>query len=149
MSSSIPSVKDLINVFPRTVTPITSEPNYDSLKNLKDQLKANTASIPTTLGGGNHGYLGLILSPTAYVTIAPTPFEEPNYPGQHPTIPDGTNAANMSAIIRCHTKDLQQWRECKNIINNYFSTDQMGEQVSWILWQIMPGDGGWDRLLDM
>ena len=25
----------------------------------------------------------------------------------------------------------------------------MGEQVSWILWRIMPGDSGWDRLLDM
>ena len=25
----------------------------------------------------------------------------------------------------------------------------MGEQVSWIPWQIVPGDSGWDRLLDM
>ena len=36
-----------------------------------------------------------------------------------------------------------------DVSNNCFSTDQMGEQVSWILWWIMPGDGGWDRLLDM
>ena len=36
-----------------------------------------------------------------------------------------------------------------DISNNCFSTDQMGEQVSWIPWQIMPGDSGWDRLLDM
>ena len=33
-----------------------------------------------------------------------------------------------------------------DISNNCFSTDRMGE---WIPWQIMPGDGGWDRLLDM
>ena len=36
-----------------------------------------------------------------------------------------------------------------DVSNNCFSTDQMGEQVSWIPWQIMPGDGGWDRLLVM
>ena len=76
----------------------------------------STASIPTTLGGSNHSYLGLILSPSAYVTITTTPFQEPNYPDQHPTIPAGTNATNTSAIIRHHTEDLRQWRECKNVI---------------------------------
>ena len=39
--------------------------------------------------------------------------------------------------------------DSSDISNNCFSTDQMGEQVSWIPWWIMPGDGGWDRLLDM
>ena len=39
--------------------------------------------------------------------------------------------------------------DSSDISNNCFPTDQMGEQVSWIPWQIMPGDGGWDRLLDM
>ena len=39
--------------------------------------------------------------------------------------------------------------DSSDVSNNCFSTDQMGEQVSWILWRIMPGDGGWDRLLDM
>ena len=116
MSSTVPSVEDLTNAFPTTITPITGKPNYASLKNLKDQLKANAASIPTTLGGSNHSYLGLILSPSSYATIATTSFQEPNYPGQHPTIPAGTNAATISAIIRHHTEDLQQWRECKNVI---------------------------------
>ena len=39
--------------------------------------------------------------------------------------------------------------DSSDVSNNCFSTDQMGEQVSWIPWQIMPGDSGWDRLLDM
>ena len=116
MSSNVPSVEDLTNAFPTTITPITGEPNYALLKNLKDQLKANATSIRTTLGGGNHGYLGLILSPSAYATITTTPFQESNYPGQHPTIPAGTNATNTSAIICHHTEDLKQWHECKNII---------------------------------
>ena len=116
MSSTVPSLEDLTIAFPTTFTPITGEPNYTSLKNLKDQLKAYAASIPTTLGGRNHGYLGLILSPSSYATIATTPFQELNYPGQHPTIPAGTNAATTSAIIHCLTEDLRQWCECKSVI---------------------------------
>ena len=105
MTSSVPSVEDFTNAFPTQLTPIVGEPTYTTLKTLKDQLKANAASMPTTLDGGNHGYLGLILSPATYATISPTVFIEPAYPGQHPTIPAGTNAANTSTIIRCHTED--------------------------------------------
>ena len=115
ITSSIPSVEDFTNAFPTQVTPIVGEPTYATLKTLKDQLKANAASVPTTLGGGNHGYLGLILSPATYVTISPTAFIEPAYPGQHPAISASTNAANTSAIIRCHTEDTRQWREFKNV----------------------------------
>ena len=115
MTSTVLSIEDFTNAFPNHLTPIVSEPTYQTLKELKDQLKANAASIPTTLGGGNHGYLGLILSPAAYATISPTAFVKPAYPGQHPAIPAGTNAANTSAIIRRHTEDMRQWREFKNV----------------------------------
>ena len=115
MTTAVPSVEDVTNAFPTAVTKITGEPNYESLKNLKDELKANAASIPTTLGGGTHGYLGLILSPAAYATIAATQFIEPIYPGQHPNVPAGTSAANTSTIVRRHTEDLRQWREFKNV----------------------------------
>ena len=115
MTTSVPSVEDITNAFPTPITKITGKPNYEGLKHLKDQLKANAASIPTTLGGGTHGYLGLILSPAAYATIAATQFIEPGYPGQHPNVPAGTNAANISTIVRRHTEDLRQWREFKNV----------------------------------
>ena len=115
MTTSIPSVEDISNGFPTPITKIEGEPNYESLKTLKDQLKANAASIPTTLRGGNHGYLGLILSPAAYATIAATQFVEPAYPGQHPNIPAGTSAANTSTIVHRHTEELRQWCEFKNV----------------------------------
>ena len=117
MTTSVPSVEDITNAFPTCITKITGEPNYEGLKNLKDQLKANAASIPTTLGGGTHGYLGLILSPAAYATIADPQFIEPIYPGQHPNVSAGASAANTSTstIVRRHTEDLRQWREFKNV----------------------------------
>ena len=108
MTTSVPSVEDITNAFPTAITKITGKPNYESLKNLKDELKANAASIPTALGSGTHGYLCLILSPAAYATIAATQFIEPVYPGQHPNVPAGTSAANTSTIVRHHTEDLRQ-----------------------------------------
>ena len=58
--------------------PIHGEPNYNSLTIILNQLKANARSVQTFLGGGHHGYLGLLLSPAQYATIAPnTPFQYP------------------------------------------------------------------------
>ena len=115
MTSSVPSVEDITNEFPTPITKITGEPNYESSKYLKNQLKANAASIPTTLRGGNHGYLGLILSPAIYTTIAATQFVEPIYPRQHPNVPTGTSATVTSTIVCCHKENLCQWREFKNV----------------------------------
>ena len=54
------------------LTAIRWEPTYETLHNLKNELKANANSVRTTLGGGNHGYLGMILTPAEYHRIAPT-----------------------------------------------------------------------------
>ena len=54
------------------LTAIRTEPTYETLHHLKNEVKANASSVPTTLGGGNHGYLGMILTPAEYCYIAPT-----------------------------------------------------------------------------
>ena len=46
----------------KTPTPIRGEPSCKLLKRLKIELQANSRSVGTDLGGGNHGYLGLILT---------------------------------------------------------------------------------------
>ena len=46
------------------------------------QIKANTSSVPSTLGGGQHGYIRVILSPVIYATLPPMhPFVPPDHPG--------------------------------------------------------------------
>ena len=82
-----------------------------------------------------------------------------------------TTESSLAVAIGVDEKTLQKWifiiiiyaisdleddwvgslcsEDSSDVSNNCFSTDQMGEQVSWIPWQIMPGDSGWDRLLDM
>ena len=46
------------------------------------QLKVNASSIPSTLGKGKHGYMGVILSLVTYATLDPIQsFVLPDHPG--------------------------------------------------------------------
>ena len=65
--TSISSVNYKDSYFEHMVlTIIRREPTYDTLHHLKNELKANVISVPTTLGGGNHGYLGMFLTQAEY-----------------------------------------------------------------------------------
>ena len=82
----------------RVLTLICGEPTYETLHHLKNELKANASSVPTTLRVSNHGYLGMILKTTEYFRIAPTdPFTRPPNPGVHVPNPAGTAAQIVSA----------------------------------------------------
>lgn len=80
-SHSIPNYRDTVFEYV-DLTVIRREPIYGNLKLLINQLKANARSVRKSLGGGQHGHLGLILSTQQYVILAPaTPFLIPPHPG--------------------------------------------------------------------
>ena len=54
-------------------TPINGKPTNKSVKKLKTELRANSSSVDTDLGGGDHRYLWLILTDAEYARINPTP----------------------------------------------------------------------------
>lgn len=88
--SSVPSIDDYITSFPYAQLPkIIGPPTYESLKDTRDLLKINAASVPTTRGGGQHGYLALVLPGATYNTLvgAANAFVPPTNPGETPTIP--------------------------------------------------------------
>ena len=64
-----------------TLSKINGEPDYDQFKILKDKLKANATKIPSDLGGGNFGHLGLVLSPAEYANVSAVPYVRPLHPG--------------------------------------------------------------------
>ena len=99
-----------------TPTPINGEPTNKTVKRLKTELRANGSSVDTDLGGGDHGYLGLLLTDLEYSRIIPTPtrFRAPAWPGAL------TIAANATPIEAVHAKELHReqirvYRECKNV----------------------------------
>ena len=88
-------------------TPIRGVPIHKTIKRLKLELQANGSSVKTDLGGGNHGYLGLILTDEEYATITHTqPFVPPTYPG-HLTIPE-TATAIQAMKLREENKEAKR-----------------------------------------
>ena len=83
----------------KALTKIHGAPTYETLREMKDQLKANAASVNTNLGGGANGHLGIVLTPTEYRNISDTTYTRPNHPGRA-VIPAGTTNHETSRINR-------------------------------------------------
>ena len=68
-----------------TATKIHGQPTDHDVTLLEKELIAIAATIPTTLGGGNHGHAGLIVGPTKYLTMTGgTAFAPPGNSGIYP-----------------------------------------------------------------
>ena len=78
MSSNIDYAKT--NFDYQVLTKIVGTPTYEDIKKIKDELKANAASVPSDLGGGAHGHLGLVLDATEYVAVTTTPYFRLTHP---------------------------------------------------------------------
>ena len=85
------------------LTHVHGEPTMANLLTLRNELRANAQAVSTTLGGGRHGHLGLVMSPqdyalipntTAYLRPPPTPI---NSSTKWYTVPDNTS---KGAVLR-------------------------------------------------
>jgi hypothetical protein len=105
MSTSLPSVKDTYFQH-KMLQRIHGQPIYETLQTLATKIKANAASVPSTLGGGQYDHLGLILSVNQYATLANTiPWISPPNPGPFAPPTNGTGPQLEAA------KDV--WHELK------------------------------------
>jgi hypothetical protein len=80
--------KATVFVFPHdTLTPITDEPNHTTIELLLNEIYANAAENETTLGGGQNGYLGLIMPTAEYLKVQTDMGITPAIPFIKPTAP--------------------------------------------------------------
>ena len=104
--------------FPHKVpSPIRGEPTHKDLKRLKTELRANASSVDSDLGGGDHGYLGLVLTDAEYLaipTVHGTPFVPPAHPGPL-VIPPTANAVQAVQAKESHQDQVRQYRECNHV----------------------------------
>ena len=84
-----------------TLTKIHGEPNYESLKTIKNELSSNATSVTSDLGGGAHGHLGLLLTPAEYAVVSPVPYVRPGHPGVL-NIPAGTPQHESTCLLTEH-----------------------------------------------
>jgi hypothetical protein len=81
------TVEEIINGFHNPVLPkIDNEPTFEDIKITTRLLNANEISIPSMVGGGAHGHLGIIMSQVEYVTVSVFPWVEPFNPNDIPII---------------------------------------------------------------
>ena len=85
------------------LTKITGILNYQVIKKLKDEIKANAGCIYSELGGGRNGHLGLVCTPTEYALVT----NEPYFQHTQPTRP------NITAAMQNHTSTnkLDEYKE--------------------------------------
>ncbi len=90
-----------------TLTKIHGQPTSHDLTILEKELIAILAGIPTALGGGNFGHVGVIMEATAYSTMtADIAFANPAYPGVYPAGLAANAAATVLARAEAEHKEL-------------------------------------------
>ena len=121
MSSAVPSPKDIIKSFPDVPQKIQGLPRYTDLKQLRETVKNNAASVDTIYGGGRHGHLGLVVPANVYNMIVPpldpdgNAWVDPVHPGLVPAYPPNANDDVIETIRAAHKEQLRCWKLCGNV----------------------------------
>ena len=86
-------------------------PSYNTINSVHTLLKTNAASVPSQLGGGQHGLLGLVLNNEIFQKLTGTDFIKPSNPGTVATIPTGSTGPQIDNLVRNHKEQLREWQE--------------------------------------
>lgn len=103
---------------------IHGQPTIDSIAKLLRQVKRNAQRVITTLGGGQLGYLALVISPTDYNSIPNSAvFRRPTDPGTFNPLPLGPilrgavplSAADIATQKIAFDEELRRYNECQAV----------------------------------
>jgi hypothetical protein len=100
-----------------TVTKIHGQPTSHDITILEKEIIATLANIPTSLGGGNHGHVGVIMNPTKYNTMTRgINFVNPVNPRIYPTGLAVNAIAGTRARAEAEHKELNnQYKTFKGV----------------------------------
>ena len=97
------TVEAMLESFPNNpVTKIDGEPTYQILRLLETELVQNTSSLIIELGGGNHGYLGLVLSAEKYILLIGHVFIPHPNPGPIQTFSANCTQPQIAQVSATH-----------------------------------------------
>jgi hypothetical protein len=99
-----------------SVTKIHGQPMNHDITTLIKELVVIAASIPSRLGGGNHGHAEIIVETTKNLNMAGVPFIDPNHHGIYPTGLATTAAAGTRAKAKAeHKESLAEYEIFKGV----------------------------------
>ena len=113
-NSSIDAIKEKMPF--QSLTRIVGEPDQPSLHNLYKEVKANAAAVHSTLGGGQHGHLGLVVPATTYAHLSNTPWIDPIHPGADLIIPAGTAQHQANHLRDVYSRNMHRFQTAHTVI---------------------------------
>jgi hypothetical protein len=96
------------------LTTIIGIPSYNTLHTLNQEIKSNAISVHSNLGAGQHGHLGLVISPNAYAFLANTPYLRPGHPAPL-DIPVGATRHQQDLLERTYKEALRLFHEVRGV----------------------------------
>ena len=103
------SPEEYYAAFPAQATKIHGQPTYDDIRQLRTIIYQNAASVNSTMGGGQHGHLGMVMDATTYATISHTPWTDPPEPGATVVPQENPTQFQIAEAHRVHNQ-LQKAR---------------------------------------
>jgi hypothetical protein len=108
------SAQDFFDGFLSHPSPIQGQPAYADLNLLRSHLYKEAARVPSTLGSGACGHLGLVMDPALYASLSATPWVTPVLPVLAP-FPANATGPFMTAATQRYKADLKEYNEAKNL----------------------------------
>eukprot|EP00957_Ditylum_brightwellii_P130727 9973180-Ditylum_brightwellii.AAC.1 len=105
-----------------TLQQVEGEPDYAAISAIMQQLYENAATIPSSIGGGAHGHIGLVMEPTLYSSLSTTVYNAPSAPART-TLP-----GNALSQVR-YGKDNQYKKELDTYENHIAMDDVLKKQI--------------------
>ena len=96
------TVDAITESFPNPSTPkIEGQPTFKTIKEVEKLLDTNAASVQSELGGGTHGYLGLLLRSDKFNAVTGHNFNAHVNPGVLPTFPPNATQYQINCSSKC------------------------------------------------
>ena len=87
---------------------------YKIIRKIHHKIQANTSTIQSKLGGGQHSLLGMAIQPATYHTVIGKYFQRPVRLPQEAPVTTNTDAAENPGFIQLHTAQVYQWPQMVN-----------------------------------
>ena len=100
------------------LTRIHGEPTFETIKVVEDELKANAQTVYSSLGGGQHGHFGLVITPFEYSRISNIPFQSPNAPTPC-IVAAGETLQEAQARLHQHNTNVKKFKNVPESKRHY------------------------------
>ena len=110
---------------------IHGPPTYDTLNQLYNEIKANASSVPSSLGGGGHGHLGLVIPQEQYALLSNFPYVRPRQPPPF-FLPPNTDPQTAQLLRDTHMENLRTFCEFIGVENALKQQLVAAIDASWL-----------------